>query len=632
MRRIVLSALIVLMLCPPAWALKKTLLFLPGNEYMQTGWMRAAITYIVIEGGGNYECVYMNADTTGIGARLAAYRAAGDIGLAVFMCYQQTSSESDITNTGAGYENYGLGKFSQYCSFGATGSATLGIPTIVCSSKGLSRSPSASFRCGATCDNTWTASEDSLWAETSAGDTILWYKTNANYYDRKHILDIDGAPESAYSWEVDYYTKVGAAATSVTPSNGASVYMWHAHASAYDAAQTPGAGQDSVIYYLPNWNTVGTQAGWDSEIKAIAGVLKKFNCIKEIPFSIHIYDFGFSGQTSAAILAGADSFLQYCSDRLLPVTAFVQYCSTDTATIVPFMARWYDDPYVHFGWHPSNLFREADRGATYQIFAAWGDDSNETADSLLEDLVRDKYLLGTSGMLQYMKEADFVAFASGDYNGVYPSAGVNQTDTIMSALAACGARKFSIETPFSAYYPVGAAMQTIFYSCDNYPLDLTWTGDAQVVKVSFIQCWYQALGTLTGGADTLRADPGALTPLSILEGSVPISSMRLYSYFDRSIFSNGRIKDASGTNWSTMQSDWPHRYNLASRGWVWYCEPNDFYRSNGGVRYNMALLWLQHNWNNLRAYNNVAKQDDSTIGNVFNAVFISDADQTPGLK
>jgi hypothetical protein len=340
-------------------------------------------------------------------------------------------------------------------------------------------------------------------------------------------------------------------------------------------------------------------------------------------------DLGFSGQTSAAILTAADSFLQYCSDRQLPVSCNVQYCNTDTALFVPFMARWYSNPYVRFGWHPSTIWRTAAKTSTYGIFETWGDGTAGRADSLLADLRR--YLLGTSGMLQYMEESDGLVFSGGDYNGL---AGYNKTDSIFAALAAVGARKFAIETPgYSGFRVVGNLFQTIFHPYSEYPIDLTWTGSAETVNVSMHLWWAQALASATA-ADTLRADPSALSDSSVVTSTIPISTLYNYSAFSRSIFTNGRVKDASSTSWTDDYATgaWPNIYNFESRGWVWYAHPGGFRVRKGVVYYNMALLWLKHNWNNLRAYNNIAKQDDASIGDLFKPTFLNDADQMVGPK
>jgi hypothetical protein len=634
MKRILLAFLVLLMLASPAWALKKVLIFVPGNEYTSTGWMRLAITGLIVEGGGSYECIYMNADTTvaALGAHLKAVKNSGDYGLVVFIIVKQDADELDLTTATSGYYNYGQGKFAQFCDISR---APIGIPTVICARNGISRY-SSSCRTGSTCADSWArgsigSGADSLWVRTSVGDSILWHKI-AGTSNRRHLLVTGGAPESSYPWTVDIWTKKGVgAASKVAPGQGSTMYMWHVHHTAYDAAQLPGAGQDSVIYYLPNWGTTSYYSAFDSEIKAFAALLKKYDCITDIPISLEVDDLGFSGQTSAAILAGADSFLQYCSDRQLPVSCNVQYCATDTTTFVPFMARWYSNPYVRFGWHPSTIYANAAKSSTYNIFGTWGDGATELGLVLLRDLRRDRYLLGTSGMLQYMKESDALVFNGGDYNGI---ANYNKTDTIFSALAAVGVRKFAIETAgFSGYKPSGNDLWTMFHPYSHYPIDLTWTGSAETVDVSMHVWWYQALASATA-ADTLRADPSALSDSSVVTSTIPISTLYNYSAFSRSIFTNGRVKDASSTNWTDdyVTGAWPNIYNFESRGWFWYSHPGGFRVLNAGTYYNMSLLWLKHNWNNLRAFNNIAKQDDASIGDLFKPTFLREVDQRVGPK
>ena len=658
LKRLILSLLVLLLLSSPAWALKKVLLFVPGNEYSSTGWMRLAITGLITEGGGSYEVIYMNADTTAtdstfvpgsttlrekltISKRLHEARTAGKYGLVVLLFGDQDAYESDITGTlDASYKNFGDGRFGQFCSIDR---APIGIPTVVCARKGLSRSNSTLFRCGATCANNWGrgavgAGADSLWTRLSTGDSVLWYKVNTSA-DLKHILTTGSSPENtaAYVWTVDAYTKVGS--SKAAPGNGASIYMWHVHATHCDARELPGAGQDSVIYYLPSWNITSSNNGFDSEIKSFASLLKKFNCIKNIPVSFGVDDLGFygsnpAGTTVAQTLVQADTFLQYCSDQHLPVNCNVQYCRTDTTTFVPFMARWYSNPYVHFGWHPSTLWNDAAKSGVHSIFLTWGSGTWATGGDhtkLLANLSRDQYLLGTSGMLQYMKDKDVMIFNASDYNGV-GGAVKDKCDTIFSALAAVGVRTFIIETAgASGFYPSSSNLFTIFHPYASYPINLTWTGSATTVNSRMNLWWYQQLA----GLDSTYATPALLSDSAIVSyvpTHAPIAATYCYGNFCRGIFTNGRVADGGITGWDDTQATWPHIYNLESRGWGYYCHPQGMLMSKDNVRYNSSLLWLKHIWNNLRAYNHLAQNDDPTIGNLFEPTFLSQADQRVGPK
>ena len=665
LKRLILSLLVLLLLASPAWALKKVLIFRPEDN-TSTAWMLQAITSAIVEGGGSYETIMMTADTTctdsiaatlpvgthkkvgmGLAYRLWHARDSGKYGLVVVLTVQEDEGGGYLTGTLPGYALYGRGKFAKYCDMSLS---PIGIPTVLCSRKGISRING--LHCGSTCATNWSKGSvgggapgvgqhaDSLWARMSTGDSVLWYKAAGSSNDRRHLAHFTNSPENGYAWTADIWTKRGSDKASQTFDALATLYMWHVHASLADQRALPGAGQDSVIYYLPNWNITSMNNGYDSEIKAFASLLKKYGCIKGIPVSVGIDDLAFygvnpAGTTLAQELVAADTFLQYCSDQHLPVNCNVQYCRTDTTTFVPFMARWYSNPYVHFGWHPSTLWTDAAKSGVYSVFLTWGSGSWATGGDhtkLLVDLKRDRYLLGTSGMLQYMKDNDVMIFNASDYNGV-GGAVKDKCDTIFSALSAVGVRTFIIETAgASGFYPSSHDLFTIFHPYASYPIDLTWTGSATTVNSRMNLWWYQGLA----GGDSTYATPALLSDSAIVcynSAHAPIAINYCYAYFARSIFTNGRIADGGGTGWGDdTQAMWPHIYNLESRGWGYYSHPNGMLMSKDNVRYNSSLLWLKHIWNNLRAYNHLAQNDDPTIGNLFEPTFLSQADQRVGPK
>jgi hypothetical protein len=657
MKRILLALLILSLLASPAWALKKTLIFVPDNEYTQTGWCRLAATGLVYEGGGSYDIINMADDTTGIRARLVAARTAGTYGLVVFI----VGSDVYLTHATA-YPSHGGGKFAQFCDISQN---PLGIPTVVIAGKSLARNAdyAAKFYDGVTAANNWAkgalnggsaaGSADSLWTRLSTGDSVLSYKLAANATWKRHLLDTDGSPENTagYTWTVDAWTKVGVgAASKVAPGNGATVYMWHVHKTAADAAAVPSA-QRFVVHYIPCFGLT-RQSGCEGPIKYLAALLKRYDCIKDFPVSLFFDDYGFQTtatfkttmpMTKALYWAATDSLLQYCSDRHLPIMVNTQYANAgafgynvvtqDTATVVANMAKWYPNPYVRFGWHASDLYSDAAKTSSYTIFTTWGDGATEKAKVLLRDLRRDYYLLGTSGMLQYMKDSDAFIFNGGDYNGV---AGYNKNDTIFQALAAVGVRKFLIETPNTGYLVSGNNFYTMFYPHTKYPLDLTWTGTSAWVNARMVCTNYYGLSLAQ--ADSAYYSPAALSDSVIVSvagvARGPISILTLYTSFAKLLFNNGREQDATSTRtWDDAGSAaWPQYFNFELRGWSPYIHQSGLAISNTGVYYNSGLLWLKHYWNNLRAYNNLAKTGDATIGNVFNPVFLTEADQKVGPK
>ena len=159
-----------------------------------------------------------------------------------------------------------------------------------------------------------------------------------------------------------------------------------------------------------------------------------------------------------------------------------------------------------------------------------------------------------------------------------------------------------------------------------------WTGDTTWVDVQLICANYYGLGLAQ--TDSAYATPATMTDSQIVCTAKPIAVGDFYQYFARPIFNNGREQDATSTR--TWNSDgaasWPLYFNFELRGWSPYVHQTGLAIRKSNVYYNSGLLWLKHYWNNLRAYNNLAKQGDATIGNVFDPVFLTEADQKVGPK
>jgi hypothetical protein len=660
MKRIFLALLILSLLASPAWALKKTLIFVPGNEYTQTGWIRLVAAGLVYEGGGEYTIIDMSENADSAAAEIARCKASGEYGLAIFL----VGSDVYLTH-GSAYPAHGNGAFAKYCDISQS---PLGIPTVVCSPRMLARNASYTekFYSGVTAADNWArgslgSGADSLWARLSTGDSILWRKEAAlGTVEKRHLLtrvgltaDATSHPEHAYYWTVDAWTKVGVGAASKTaPGTGATIYMWHVHKTTADRDALPPAQAD-VIYYLPCFGLTRATSK-DAEIKALASLLKRYDCIKDFPISMFYDDYGFPTttiykttmpMTKALYWAASDSLLQYCSDRHIPIMVNTQYAlagafgynstTQDTAYVVANMAKWYPDPYVRFGWHATDLYTTSAKTATYQIFSTWGSGSVATGGDhtrLIADLRRDRYLLGTSGMLQYMKDSDAFIFNGGNYHGV---AGKYKNDTIFQALAAVGVRKFLIETPNIGYLASGNGFSTMFYPHEKFPLNLDWTGDSTWVNARMVCVNYS-------GLSMAQSDSAYCTPIGLSDSLIISSTLgdkiiaigRIYSDFARITFNNGREQDAtSSRTWDAAgAAAWPQYFNFELRGWSPYVHQSGLAISKSGVYYNSGLLWLKHYWNNLRAYNNLAKSGDATIGNVFDPVFLTEADQKVGPK
>jgi hypothetical protein len=666
MRKILLALLILSLLASPAWALKKTLILVPDNEYTQTGWVRLVATGLVYVGGGDYTIINMAEDS--VAAEIAAAKASGLYGAVIIL----VGSDVYLTHPTA-YPNHGKGSIAKYCDISQS---PIGIPTVVCSPRMLARNASYTekFYSGVTAADNWArgslgSGADSLWARLSTGDSILWRKEAAlGTVEKRHLLtrvgltaDATSHPEHAYYWTVDAWTKVGVgAASKAAPGTGATIYMWHVHKTTADRDALPSAQAD-VIYYIPCFG-LSRGTAKDAEIKALAAFLTRFGCIKGFPISVFYDDYAFAastqfwavtgsthgllnGMTKDLYYAASDSLLQYCSDRHIPIMVNTQYAKAgafgynsttqDTAYVVANMAKWYPDPYVRFGWHATDLYTTSAKTATYQIFSTWGSGSVATGGDhtrLIADLRRDRYLLGTSGMLQYMKDSDAFIFNGGNYHGV---AGKYKNDTIFQALAKVGVRKFLVETPTAGYYIDGSNFFTMFYPHAKYPLNLDWTGDSTWVNARMVCVNYSGLGIAQ--ADSNYATPATISDSLLIYGAIGtkvIAVGHLYGSFARSVFNNGREQDATGTRtWDAAEAAaWPLYYNFELRGWSPYIHQSGLAISKSGVYYNSGLLWLKHYWNNLRAYNNLAQSGDATIGNVFNPVFLTEADQKVGPK
>jgi hypothetical protein len=599
--------------------LKKTLVLVP-NETAATGYQQFIIGTLVIQGGGEYESLNYSTSqgADSLDALLDRAALSGKYGL-VIVCAQQVA----YTNDDAAYPEYGNGVVCKYVSIEQS---PIGIPTVMLGRSAVRGTHGANaIYTGASAGTNWSydstpgngTADDSLWCKTSTGDTLIYYLG-----DRKHLLDIDGHPEHDYPWTVDIFVNDRAA----TRRNGSATCLWHVHRTAYDAAQLPGAGQDSVIYYLPNWNTTfgSTKA---APIKALAMLLKKFGCINYYPVSVDIYDYGYASvtPTEAALFAGADSFQAWCATNKIPVTYYTDYCGS-SATVKTEMDGMLALGYCKFAWHPTTQYY-APTGLTGAIspndstqgtiFTSWPfKTARDSGPVLAKNLKYNWAKLSSAGMLTG-NHFDIMGFASGNMSG---KSGVIKTDSILTALASAGARQFVTEVSATGalWHSGNSGYRGINYPYDKYPIDLTWTGDTVEVNVSFKTLSYIMTG-LSAAADSNYANPAILTPYSIVTGGYG-QSQNFHDGLARWMLGSARPKDKAATLWTDAAADWGYIINGAVRGFSLTGDWTHF-RVHKTSWHNMIWNWTRWYYDNLDAYNNLAGAD------VFRFMYLSESPQ-----
>lgn len=605
--------------------LKKVLMMVP-NETGSTGWMQYGISMLITQGGGTYEAmqysVKQNPDS--LAAFLSRARTSGKYGLVVIV----GNSAEFLTD---GYTaSHGNGVMAKYCNMGTTASATvapIGLPTVVCVRTTLARdvSSTAKMYTGAKAGaENWeyagaTHGADSIWCKTSEGDTLLYYMG-----PYKQVIDTDQTPESALLWTYDIFINDRKAIR----GQGSSICMWHVHSSAYDAAQQPGAGQDSVIYYLPNFSYIYNECK-DAPLKAMLVLLKRYGCINYMPVSWSIHDYAFY---STSYDAPCDSFLTWAAANHIPVTINtdpVGFSGDMYARMVS--AKAAGGEYVRFGWHPTNTLRKitpADSTVS-NCLRTWPEKvSRDLGTGLLsKNLKRNRARMLSLGWFNLGDWSEII-FNGGNSSGAY---GYILTDTIWTALASAGTRTIVTDVtsvgglwhPGSAGAPL-TGYRGVSYPHPKYPIDLTKTGDASTVNVRLKTQTYISAG-LGAASDSAYVNPARLTAMQIINAGCP-QAPNFYRYNARFLLGNARATDRSSLVLSDEAENWPIILDGEARGFDFQTHQND-YRVHLTSWQNMGWNWAKHYNNNFQAYNRLAKSGSTTIGDTFKWMFLTDMPQ-----
>ena len=608
--------------------LKKVLILVP-NEQANTGWIKMASAMLITQGGGSYDTYPyhsgVNADS--LAARLAQARASGKYGL-VIVAAQDRSNLASPTSTA-----YGHGVMRKFVSIEQ---APIGIPTVLIARTILDRATGTyQVLTGVTDGGAWVNGAvgtgnmwDSLKTCIAGGGEALWHHGPWNGPYNKHILNLSGA-ESSYFWEVDAWVKRG---THTPPGKGATVLLWHVHRTAHDRDELPGQGQDSVIYYMPYFGSAPS-VGYDCRIKALAALLKKYNCIRDYEFSLLVDDFAFDVTSSLDTVAvkwyaRTDSLTDWCVANSIPIQWNTDIARMD-ATGPAKMARWAGNPLVHFAWHPTHIYKDGTThadSAKQNVFVTWPIKVTRDKGKVLGRDLRYTYgRLDAAGWHNYMTGKDEVIFNTRNYTG---KEGFRLQDTIFAALASTGVRTFAVSSAYSGYYQSGASYKTIFYPHKQYPLALSGVGGTGTAHIDITMQNYLFAGVSATG-DTLYANPATMTDSAIVY-LYGIGAGKFYRYFYEMILANKRGKDGTATTWDGSAANWAFEFDANWSGVVIAGHQLDVARRNKGVYHNMLWNWVRHYHGNLDAYNKLARADNPTgIGDAFVWRHLKDQKQRP---